>query len=234
MSAFPLTRRAALAALGAVRSSGRWPKCGARWPSPASASAPSRSTFRRFAPAWEIRPRHGCRRRFPERSLRRSRPTWRRATATARLWWRGSTISISDQAAADPDFFQANAGHHQRNAPGQRAARRRTRERAPEGDLVLFPDGGRSGAGRAGLARPRGRPCAGVRRLDAEGAGSLNISRAILRSEAVVSSQVFARCFDPARRVGGGKDKMVASAMTRRAALAALGALAISLTFARA
>ena len=70
------------------------------WPSPASASAPSRSTFRRSGPAWETRPRPGWSRRCPARSPSRSRPIWRRATATARRWWRGSTISISGQAAA--------------------------------------------------------------------------------------------------------------------------------------
>ena len=73
MSGFPLTRRAALPPLGLLRFRLSSP-FGARSSGPASASAPSRSTSRRSAPAWEIRPQPGCSRRFPERS--RTRPPY--------------------------------------------------------------------------------------------------------------------------------------------------------------
>ena len=68
--------------------------------------------------------------------------------------------------------LSANARHDQRNARAERPARR-CRQRAAAGDLHLFPDGGRSDAGRAGLARPRDGPCAGVCGMGAEGAGPL-------------------------------------------------------------
>ena len=184
-----------------------WPRCRPRRPSPVSVSAPSRSTFRRSGPAWAIRPRRGWRRRFPARSPSRSRPIWRPATATGRRWWRGSTISISDQAAAAA--ASAAFGVTQDTINGTLLLR------GPRGVVanvplraisLLFPDGGRSDAGRAGLARPRDGACAGVCGMGAEGAGSLE---RLLRSAQIVAATLIAadavqRASEDARPTGYG------------------------------
>ena len=134
MSAFPLTRRAALAALGASCASR--PGCKRR-----SALAPARPPHprdqgRRFADPGQ----HGR----SDRGLggagasRRARPV-ARALYGARRPQRGDAggadrLSLSRTKQRRPWLLSANAGHHQRNAPAQRAARR-CRECAAAGDL---------------------------------------------------------------------------------------------------
>ena len=100
MSAFPLTRRAALPPSGLLR-------LPALDETPA-ALAQRRSAFPRHQGGCFADPgQHGRSdrgvgggRRFPARSPSRSRPIWRPATAAGRRWWRGSTISTWGPAAA--------------------------------------------------------------------------------------------------------------------------------------
>ncbi len=140
MSAFPLTRRAAIAALGALvlpamaemRSASAQP--GLRIRAIKVDVSPIRASMGDPTAAW-----------VEAGASRRARPV---AGAYMAPGDRGGATLVAridylylGSSSGGPGFFQPNAGHHQRNAPAQRRAGRRCRQRALAGDLLLFPDG---------------------------------------------------------------------------------------------
>ena len=122
MSAFPLTRRAALGALGACLR--RRSAFGARWRSPTSGSATSSSTSRRCGPrmgdptaAWVQQELPGALAQALAGYMRARRPQWRDPGGADRR-----SLSRAEQRRDRP--VGRYAGHHQRYAPGQGPARR--------------------------------------------------------------------------------------------------------------
>ncbi len=175
MAAFPLTRRAALAALGAlalppvvaVRSAMAQP--GLRIRAIKVDVSPIRASMGDPTAAWvqEALPGALAQALAPYMS-----PGDRGgATLVARIDYLYLGVS-----GGGPGFFHQTQDTINGTLLLEMTARRRDREGAAEGDFLLFPDGGRSGPGRAGLVLPRDGPCAGVCRLGAERAAALNIS----------------------------------------------------------
>ena len=157
MSAFPLTRRAALAALGALVSSSlaEMPAAlaqpGLRIRAIKVDVSPIRASMGDPTAAWVEEALPGA---LAQSLAPYMAPGDRNgATLVARIDY----LYLGSRAAAAARAFSANPRHDQRNAPAQRTAGRR-RERAAAGDLQLFPDGGRSDAVRAGFAGPGGPP----------------------------------------------------------------------------
>ena len=232
--------RARLRRSGRSRSGARRNRAGAA--RAVCVSAPSRSTSRRSGPsmgdptaAWVEQALPGA------LAAVARRPIWRPATATG-----ATLVARIDDLYLGPSSGGAGrlgvyAGHDQRNASAQGAAWRLCANVPLRAISSYYPDGRRPDPGRARLAGPRDGPCAGVRGLGAEGAGTLEqIASGSARIVAAIvdrggrglsdgprtASEAF-RALSPVGRKG---TKMVASARTRRGALAALGAFGLTLT----
>ncbi len=172
MSAFPLTRRAAIAALGALvlppmaamRSASAQP--GLRIRAIKVDVSPIRASMGDPTAAWVEEALPGA---LAHALAPYMAPGDRGgATLVARI-----DYSVSRIQQRWTRLLQADPRHDQRHAPAERAARN-CRQGAVAGDLFLYPDGDRSDPGRACLARPSDGACADVCRLGAQGAGALD------------------------------------------------------------
>ena len=141
MSAFPLTRRAALVALGALALPG-WRKRGAALAQPGLRIraikvdvSPIRASMGDPTAAWVQQALPGA---LAQSLAPYMAPGDRNgATLVARI-----DYLYLGPSSGGPGFFRPDAGHHQRDASAQKPARPRRRECAAQGDRLLFPDGG--------------------------------------------------------------------------------------------